>query len=204
MFEDRQEAGDKLALKLRKTIRGEDFVVVALLRGGIVLGKKISDYFKIPLLPLAVKKIGAPLNPELAIGAVTFDKTHYFDEGLIKHLMVDKDYIKNLLENKSREAQALQNKFKEKISLKSKKVVIIDDGIATGTTAICSSLFARKEKAKKIILAMPVISKDSLRIIKKYFDGVVSLKTVDNLTSVSQFYEHFPQITDEEVLTFLV
>ena len=204
IFKDREEAGQKLALKLKKIISDKDFVVVALLRGGIVLGKIISDYFKIPLLPLTVKKIGAPLNPELAIGAVTFDRTSYFDKGMIRHLMIDEDYIKSSLENKSKEAQTLQNKFKMKISLENKRIVIADDGIATGATAICAAIYAKKEKTKEIILAAPVISKDTLKNIKIYFDKVIPLKIVNNLASVSQFYESFPQVTDEEVLNYLV
>ena len=204
MFEDRQEAGEKLAKKLRKFIKGEGFVVVALLRGGIVLGKRISDYFNIPLLPLAIKKIGAPLNPELAIGAVAFDKTYYSDNQLIRHLSVKKAYIKNTLEIKSKEALALQKKLKNKISLEEKRVVIVDDGIATGTTAICAAIYAKKEKAKEIILATPVISKDVLKNIKIYFDRIVSLKIAGTLSSVSEFYKDFPQVSDEEVLHYLV
>ena len=204
MFKDRQEAGELLAQKLRKIIKGEDFVTVTLLRGGIVLGKRISDYYGIPLLPLSVKKIGAPLNPELAIGAVTFDKTSYFDKDLIGHLRVDEDYIERLLEIKSKEALILHQQFKDKISLKDKKVIIVDDGIATGTTAICASIYTRKQGAKRIILATPVIGKDTFTNIKKYFDRVVFLKIVDNFMSVSQFYKNFPQITDRDVLNFLL
>lgn len=210
MFRDRQEAGELLAQKLKKVIRdptessGHDFVVVALLRGGIVLGKKIADYFKIPLAPLAVRKIGAPLNSELAIGAVTFDNTHYFDEDLIRYLDVDQEYIKNSLENKRKEAQTLQKKFKSKNSLRDKRVVIVDDGIATGATAICASIYAKKEQAEEIILATPLIAKDSLRNIKSHFDRIISLKIVDHLVSVSQFYKSFPQITDEEAISYLL
>lgn len=203
MFEDRQEAGEKLALRLKKVITNGDFVVVALLRGGIVLGKKVSDYFKIPLFPLAVKKIGAPLNSELAIGAVTFDGTCYFDEDLIKHLDVDQEYIKHSLEGKRREAQTLQKKFKSKASLENKRVIIVDDGVATGTTAICASIYAKKEKAKEIILATPLIAKDSLKTIKKHFDRIISLKIANVLASISQFYKYFPQVTDEEVIEIL-
>ena len=211
MFKNRQEAGEKLALKLKKIISDKDFVVVTLLRGGIVLGKIISDYFKIPLLPLSVKKIGAPLNPELAIGAVTFDKTSYFDKELIRHLMVDEDYIKSSLESKSKEAQTLQKKFPTSLKLrgasknlvKDKRVIIVDDGIATGATAICAAIYAKKEKTKEIILAAPVISKDTLKNIKIYFDKVIPLKIVNNLASVSQFYESFPQIEDSEVIKIL-
>lgn len=199
-FENREDAGRRLAVKLRKIIKDGDFVVVALLRGGIVLGKEISNYFKIPLFPLSVKKIGAPLNSELAIGAVTFDKTHYFDEGLIKYLDVDQKYIKDSLENKSKEAEILQKKLKGKLSLRNKKIVIVDDGVATGTTVICSSKYVRNAQVEEIILATPVISKEILKNIKKHFDRVVYLKNVDNLASVSQFYRNFPQVEDDEVI----
>jgi putative phosphoribosyl transferase len=203
MFEDREQAGELLAVKLKKII-AKDFVIVSLLRGGIVLGKIISDYLKLPLKPLAVKKIGAPYNSELAIGAVAFDKTSFFDKNLIEELGVDKKYINKLLQIKWKEAQALQNKFKDKISLKNRKIIIVDDGVATGTTAICASIYVKKQKAKKIILAAPVIVKDSLRIINIYFDQIVSLKIASSLGSVGQFYASFPQISDEDVINYLV
>lgn len=203
MFKDRQEAGDLLAQKLKKIIKKGDFVVVALLRGGIILGKIVSDYFKIPMFPLSVKKIGAPLNSELGIGAVTFDKTHYLDKGLIKYLDVDSQYIKNSLENKKKEAQTLQEKFKDEPSLKGKRVIIVDDGVATGTTAICAAIYAKNQKAKEIILATPAIGKATLRNIQKYFDRIIPLKTVNSLTSVSQFYKYFPQVENEEVIEIL-
>ena len=204
MFKNREEAGELLAQKLKKIITNKEFVVVALLRGGIVLGKRVSDYFNIPLLPLVVKKIGAPLNRELGIGAVTIDKTYYFHKDLIKHLNVSKDYLKNSLGNKWREVKAMQKKFnKSKISLREKKVIIVDDGIATGATAICAAKYAKKEKAKEIILAAPVIAKDSLKIIKSYFDRAVFLKISSSLVSVSEFYDYFPQVEDEEVIEIL-
>lgn len=203
MFEDRQEAGERLAKRLKKIIKGEGFVVVALLRGGIVLGKRISDYFKIPLLPLAVKKIGAPLHSELAIGAVSFDKTYYFDKEIIKHLNVEKKYIKKSLEDKWQEAQTLQKKIKDALSLRDKRVVVVDDGIATGATAVCASFYIKRERAKEIILAAPVISKDVLKNIKIYFDRIVSLQIVSNLSSVSEFYKNFPQVEDNQVIEIL-
>jgi len=203
MFKDREEAGQKLALKLKKIVKDNSFVVVALLRGGIVLGKKIEEVFKIPLHHLVVKKIGAPSNSELAIGAVAFDKTSYFDKNLIKHLGVDENYIKSSQEAKWKEAETLQKQFKNNISLQNKKVVIVDDGIATGTTAICASIYAKNQKAKKVILATPLIAKDTLRHIKIHFDKVISLEIVSSLTSVSQFYKYFPQVTDEEAIEIL-
>ncbi len=204
MFKNREEAGELLALKLKKVI-AKSFVVVVLLRGGIVLGRRISDYFDIPLFPLAVRKIGAPLNRELAIGAITFNKVYYLDEDLIRYLDVDQKYISNLLENKRKEAEILQKICKEKLSsLKGKRVVIVDDGVATGATVICASKYIKSAQAQEVILATPLIARDSLKTIKSYFDRIISLKIVDNLVSVSQFYKYFPQITDDEVLNFLL
>ncbi|MBF8249648.1 MAG: putative phosphoribosyltransferase [Candidatus Levybacteria bacterium] len=209
MFKDREEAGELLALKLKKIIKGQDFVVVALLRGGIVLGKKVADYFKIPLVPLSVKKIGAPSNPELAIGAITADKTFYFDENLIDRLGVDGKYLKEMSKAKAEEAKILQNKFPplprlrraSKVSLEDKKVIIVDDGVATGATAICASAYVRKHEAKEIILATPIIGKESRGTIKQYFNKIVALKIAQNLGAVGEFYEYFPQVSDEEAIS---
>jgi len=203
LFENREEAGKLLAARLKNIIKKGDFVVVALLRGGIILGKIISDCYNLPLKPLAVKKIGAPSSQELAIGAITADKTIYLDRNLIESLEVEDEYLKEMSETKAKEAQTLQRISKSEISLKNKKVVIVDDGVATGATAICASIYAQKQNAKEIILATPVISRDRINDIKRYFDRVISLKIVDNLSSVSQFYKEFPQVEDNEVIKIL-
>jgi len=81
--------------------------------------------------------------------------------------------------------------------------MIIDDGVATGATAICASIYAQKQNAKEIILATPVISKDRINDIKKYFDRVISLKIANNLASVGEFYKYFPQVEDKDVFGIL-
>ena len=181
----------------------KDSIIVALLRGGIILGKIISDCYNLPLKPLAVKKIGAPSNQELAIGAITADRTIYLDRNLIENLGAEDKYLKEMSEIKVKEAQTLQRIFKSEISLKNKKVMIIDDGVATGATAICASIYAQKQNAKEIILATPVISKDRINDIKKYFDRVISLKIANNLASVGEFYKYFPQVEDKDVFGIL-
>jgi len=210
MFKNREEAGQLLAKKLEKTIRDQDWIVVALLRGGIVLGKKISDHFKIPLFPLAVKKIGAPTNPELGIGAVTFDKTVYFDTNLINELAVPVDYQESVKGSKYQEARNLQEKIEKNtpaggknISWAGENVIIVDDGVATGNTVICASLYLKKQKIEKIILATPVISKDSLNNVGKYVDRIVALKIAKNLGAVGEFYKYFPQVEDKEVMELI-
>ena len=204
MFEDREDAGKNLALKLKRIIKGKDYIVVALLRGGIVLGKKISDYFQIPLYPLVIRKIGSPDNPELAIGAIGPKKTIYWDEKFIKYLSVNNDYKSIIIEEKSKEVEGLEKIFKTQSAsrqIKNKKVILVDDGVATGASAICASIFLKKEKTKEIILAAPIVTKDILRDINKYFDRVIALKVVENLGSVGEFYRCFPQVSNEEALS---
>lgn len=207
MFKDREQAGEKLALKLKKIIKGEDFVVVALLRGGIVLGKVIADYFQIPLYPLVIRKIGAPNNPELAIGAIGPKKTIYWDERILRYLEVNVGYKSKIIEEKSKEVEELEKIFKTQSAIwriKSKKVILVDDGVATGASAICAAKFLKKEKAKKVILAIPIIAKDILRDINKYFDRIIALKIVENLGSVGEFYGYFPQVSNEVALSRMV
>lgn len=205
MFEDREDAARKLTVKLKKIIR-KDFVVVALTRGGVVLGKAIADYFKLPLEALVVKKLGAPHNPELAIGAVGPKGITYFDEDLIKSLGMTEDYKKFVVAEKSKEVASLEKMLKgnrKPLDFRNKKVILVDDGVATGATVMCAYNFLKNEKAKTIILATPVIAKDTLNNIKKYFDRVVSLHTASEFYAVGEFYRNFPQISNEEVASIL-
>lgn len=205
MFEDREDAGRKLTAKLKKIIQ-KDFLVAALTRGGVVLGKVIADYFKLPLEALVVKKLGAPHNPELAIGAVGPKGITYFDEDLIEDLGVTKDYKKFVVWEKSKEVASLEKMLKgnrKPLDFRDKTVILVDDGVATGATVMCAYNFLRNEKAKTIILATPVIAKDTLSSIKKYFDRVVSLHIASEFYAVGEFYRNFPQIEDKQVKALL-
>jgi putative phosphoribosyl transferase len=206
MFRDRQQAGELLAKKLKSVIGSEKYIVVPLLRGGVVLGKKIADCFGFIQKPLAVKKIGAPVDKELGIGAVTIDKTYYFNEEIIRGLNISDIYKQAVLEEKYKEAKILQKRierFVKNISFENKNIIVVDDGVAVGNTVICASLYLQKQKAQKIILAVPVISKESIELVNKYFDKIIALKIEDNLGSIGQFYKSFPQVTEEEVIELL-
>lgn len=204
MFEDRREAGIKLSLKIQKILKKKKFVVVALTRGGVVLGKIISESFDVPLDILVVKKIGAPQNPELAIGAVGPFDTVYWNNSVCKELGITNEEKQSLRERKEVE------RIKQEVILKGngvdfrgKTVILVDDGIATGSTAIVASYALRKRKAKEVILAVPVASKDTLRDIKRYFDTVIYLLSVWNFYAVGEFYKNFPPVENEQVLKIL-
>ncbi len=204
MFDNREEAASKLCLKLKNAVKGKDIVVVALLRGGVVLGKIIADYFKSPLDILVVKKIGAPLNSELAIGSVGPKNTVYWNNDLCKALGLSQKEKLKLKKEKEKQRKEQEKLFEScRIDFKKKSVILVDDGVATGATAIAAAIFLRKENAQEIILAIPVISKDTSLNIKRYFDDVCSLKIVKDFYAVGQFYRNFPQIENEQVIKLL-
>ena len=206
MFENREEAGKQMALEIEKRVKERDFIVAAILRGGIVLGRVIADYFKVPLKPLIVKKIGAPSSPELAIGALGSKGTVYWAKDLIENLNVDKRYKDSIVREKSLEFESLYKTLlgrEDPLDFANRKVIVVDDGVATGATVICAQMFLKKEKARFIILATPVIAEDTLRSMNKYFDKVVALKVAPNFYAVGQFYKYFPQVENEEVVALM-
>lgn len=206
MFENREEAARKLALKIKRTLKEKDYLVVGIIRGGIVLAKIIADYLNTSLYPLIIRKIGAPYNRELAIGAIGPGGIVYWDKELVKRLKINTSYRIDALKEKGKEVKNLEKKFsinKKGLDFRDKRVILVDDGVATGTTVLCAENFLKKQRPKEIILATPVISKDSFEYIKKYFDNIIVLEKPLNFSAVGQFYKDFPQVEDEEVIRIL-
>jgi len=206
MFEDRVDAARKLCVKLKKCKGSKNTIVVGLTRGGVVVAKVISDSLRLKLKALVVKKIGAPGNSELAIGALVSAKDVYWNEDFVKELKVtdwEKEY---LVAQKEREIRQLEKELKIKtkpFEYKNKNVIIVDDGVATGATVVAAAKYLKRNKAEKIILATPVISSDILRDISKYFDTVIFLKSVADFYAVGEFYRSFEQVSNEEVARIL-
>jgi putative phosphoribosyl transferase len=208
MFRGREEAALTLAKKLEKKFRRRDTVILALARGGVVIGKIISTYLNLPLDILVFKKIGAPLNKELAIGVVSPKNTVAWNEDILRHLNLSRKQrsIHQLVGKKKterREQEEFLRQGRKKMSLKNKVIILVDDGVATGSTVLCAQKYLENEKVGKIILAIPVIASDTLVNINKYFDRVIYLKKTLHFFAVGQFYKDFPQITDEEVVNLL-
>lgn len=206
MFEDREDAGRKLCPKLKKFLNKKDCIVVGLTRGGVVTAKQISSILNLPLRILVIKKIGAPQNPELAIGATTSLKDTYWDLRLIKRFNISKREKESLVSKKIKEAKALENylKIKSKSTiLKNKTVILIDDGIATGASVLAAQKYLKRFGVKNIVIATPVIAYDTLINIKKYFDTVISLQKRKDFYAVGQFYNNFEEISDQKVARIL-
>lgn len=202
IFKDRVEAGKKLAkilLKDKQIIKeGKKLVVFSLLRGGAIVGCQIAKQLSLPHFPLVVKKIGAPGDEELAIGALCGNQ-YFLDNRLIKTL----DLNQNQVDIQIKKAKEKQNQYIKKfidkkrlVPLVGKSVILVDDGIATGASIKAALKFFKKQKVKKVILAVPVAPTD---FSLPGFDRVIILHKDPWLTAVSQFYQDFSQVTDNQV-----
>lgn len=205
MFKNREQAAHLLAEKLRH-LKGKNVLVFAIPRGAVVMGKIIASSLSALLDVIVVKKIGAPHNPELAIGAVGPEKVVYWDSKLCRAVNVAKKIKNQELEIKDeerRERERLLRGKKAYPNVKGKTVLVVDDGVATGATSIVAGKFMKRMGAKKTVLVTPVIAKDTLAKVKRYFDRVVYLNMPDEFHAVGQFYEEFPQVSDDEVIKIL-
>ncbi len=204
-FEDRKAAGRLLAEALNE-FRGKDAVVLGIPRGGMVVAGEIALLLDARLDIALSRKLGAPGNPELAIGAVGESGRLFLNQGLTLRALADKKYIeaekaRQLSELKGR--VRLFRRVKEKAALKGRTVILTDDGVATGATMRAALWDARQDGPDKLIAAIPVGAKDSLEALVEYTDELVALRVPGCLVAVGQFYLNFGQTTDEEVLEIL-
>lgn len=209
IFPNRFEAGKQLADKLLEILdltSNSSLVVLAIPRGGVIIGSQLASTLKCPLEVIVTKKIGAPGNPELAIGAVGPVGEPVIDENLAARVGADEAYLQSKIANlKSEIAKRIKEYHGDKpvINLKDKLVIITDDGVATGATMKAAIEIVRQENPQKIIVAVPVIAKDALKEIEGLADEVVYLEAPDLFFAVGQFYQEFDQVSDEEVKKLL-
>ncbi len=207
MFKGREDAALKLSQKLKQEIKRENLIILSLTRGGLVIGKIISNNLNLPLDILVLKKIGDPKNNELAIGVVGPKNITVWNKDVLSFLSLnekEKNMLKKQTEKERKKQETLFRRGKGKLGLKNKTIILVDDGIATGATVLCAQKYLKKEKTKKIILAIPVIAKDTLSYINKYFDNIIYLKKASKFFAVGQFYKNFPQITNEQVVDLML
>lgn len=203
IFKDRVEAGKKLAKKFKKI---KNPVVLAIPRGGVVLGAEIAKKLKAPLDIIVARKLGAPGSPELAIGAVTADGEMNLDEGLIERIGVDYEYILKEQEEQMKEAARREELYRDnrpKPNLKGKTVVLVDDGLATGATMESAVRSAKASGALKIIVVIPVAPRDTVTHFEKIVDEVVVLYVPEIFRAIGEFYSDFLQVSDEHVIEIL-
>ncbi len=205
IFSDRVEAGRRLAEALRE-YEGREVVVLAIPRGGVVVGYQVAKRLGAPLDVIAPRKIGAPHNPELAIGAVAEDGTIILDEGLVRSLGVPESYIGEESERQREEIRRRLRLYRGEApypELKGHVVILVDDGVATGSTAKAALASIRRRGPEEVVVAIPVAPPSTARELEEEADRVVCLYTPEPFYAIGQFYRDFSQTSDEEVVGLL-
>lgn len=206
MFADRLDGGRQLAA-LMKSLKGQkDAIVLGLVRGGVVTAYAIAQELKLPLGVMSVKKIGAPYQPELALGAVCADGSTYFNSRVMAAFGLREQDCSQAVLQKQLEAQEKLKRFVlpgQSLMLKNQTVILVDDGLATGATMMASIASARAQGASKVVVAVPVAAVDSFRRAKEAADQVYCLLVPEDFSAVGEFYYDFSQVEDEEVLLLI-
>lgn len=204
LFVDRKDAGVRLA-KMLESYKGENVVVFALPRGGVVLGVEIAESLNAPLDIVIAKKIGHPANSEYAIGAVVEDGEPICNQAQIQQ--IDAAWLKKESEKIKDEIKRRRKQYlgtSEQRNIEGKTVLVVDDGIATGFTMIAAVQELRKRNPRKIVVATPVTPYDTAQVIKRLADELISPNIDKNfLGAVGAYYRDFTQVEDDEVIAIL-
>lgn len=205
VFKDRREAGQFLVKHLKEYKDQPDVVVLTLPRGGVIVGNEIAQALHRPLDLVITRKIGAPGNPELAIGSVG-ENVEAWNRDMILEYGIPEIYLQTCREKERKEIQrrlCLYRQGKPPLSIKDKKILLVDDGIATGFTMLAAIRSLRNQQPKGIVVVAPVGARPSLVQIAPEVDDIVVPYVQTLLGSISQYYDSFPQISDEEVMACL-
>lgn len=204
IFVDRRDAGQRLASKLAAYAHVPGVSLFALPRGGVVVGAEIAKALKLPLDVIVTRKIGAPFDEEYAIGALAETGETVWNDA--EHAAADPAEVERSVANEkveaSRRIQAYRN-GRPLPDLTGTTVILIDDGIATGLTIRAAIAAARHQHAAKIILAVPHGAKETIEGLRREVDEVIVLEEPALYASVGQFYQEFPQTSDDEVVALL-
>lgn len=204
MFKNRSDAGEKLAERLWQ-YKNSDTIVLALPRGGVVVGYEVTRLLDVPLDIVVARKIGHPQNPEYAICATDEKGTLLCDEREAR--LVDQDWLKEEVERQRKEAERRIQVYrggKKPLQITNKVAIIIDDGIATGLTMRLAIKAVRKQKPDRIIIAVPVAPSDIVRELRREVDEIITLEpTEDFMGAVGAHYQEFEQVEDDTVIRLL-
>jgi predicted phosphoribosyltransferase len=205
MFQDRFAAGERLGERLA----GHDLdatVVLGIPRGGLPVARPVADALDVPLDVVVASKIGAPRNAELALGAVAADGSAWLNDELIDRLGVEEAYLDREREREAEAASEKERRYRgteEGPDLDGAVVVLVDDGLATGATAVACLRQVRDAGAERVIFAAPVGSPNAVSRTERDVEEVVCLDVPENFGAVGQFYRSFDQVPDEEALEYL-
>ncbi|MDP3763278.1 MAG: phosphoribosyltransferase [bacterium] len=206
MFKNRTDAGQKLAEKLLE-YKQDNPVVFALPRGGVPVGYEVAKALGAPLDTIVARKIGAPSNSEFGVGAIAPGGVLILNAETLRSLGLEQRDLEDIIKKEKQEMERRIIRYKSGEWSKdapTNTVIVVDDGLATGVTARAALQSAKIiYKPKKLIFASPVCARDSLEFLRPYADRIVCVSKPENLMAIGEWYEDFPQISDEEVLHYL-
>lgn len=205
IFHDRKSAGHMLAQRLAH-LKNMNVVVLGLPRGGVPVAFEVSQELHAPLDVIVVRKLGVPLQPELAMGAVGEGGVVIRNEQVIERARITSDQFANVQTREYKEVIERAIKFRDghsPVSLVGQLAIIVDDGIATGSTALAACDVARALGAAKVLLAVPVSSREAVNTLSAKADEVISLEIPDNFFAVGHWYEDFSPVGDKDVIDLL-
>jgi putative phosphoribosyl transferase len=203
IFKDRADAGKRLAQALL-SYKGQNIVVYALPRGGVVLGAEIASQLEAPLDLIVVRKIGHPFSPEYAIAAIAEDGHIAMNRSEVES--IDRDWFDERSQVERQEAQRrrqLYTRGRAAISATDRIAIIVDDGLATGLTMFAAIQEARHAHPQKVVVAVPVAAPGIVEQLKEMVDDVVALVVTPALGAIGSFYLSFDQVTDDEVIELM-
>jgi putative phosphoribosyl transferase len=204
-FADRRDAGRQLAEQLLP-LADEHPIVVGLPRGGVPVAEEIAIALQAPLEILAVRKLGAPHNPEYGIGAIAEDGTRVFDPEALAVLGIDGGVLESIVARETRELRRRLEAYRgdrPPLPLADRTVIVVDDGVATGVTDTVALRAIRRQRPRRLILAVPVCAPDSAARLRGEADELICLIEPALLYGVGQWYRDFSQVSDEAVMTAL-
>jgi len=205
IFQDRRDAGRQLARRLTH-LRGQDAIVLALPRGGIVVGYEIARALGTPLDVIVARKLGAPGNPEFGFGAIAPGGVRFLDERTIGWLELSEEQIDRIAAEEALEMERRLRRYRGGRPLpdvRQRAVILVDDGLATGVTARAAIRAIRRWEPGHLVLAVPVSAPDTARAVSSEVDELVCLETPPGFMAVGQYYMDFEQTSDEEVIELI-
>lgn len=204
-FRNRAAAGEKLAEQLHAYTKKPETVVLAMVRGGVVIGRAIADTLQLPLYPYVVRKLGHPHHREYGVGAIAEGGATYIDDATMNMMDLSWKDLEPVIEEEKAELKRRQETYlvSARPPLLGKTVILVDDGAATGSTLFAAIEDVRNAKVGKLIVALPVCPPDTAQALLKRCDAFVILATPEPFEAVGKWYEEFPQVEDDEVLRLL-
>ena len=205
-FHNRSEAGRALARELSRYADRPDVVVLALPRGGAPIGFEIARALHAPLDVFLVRKLGAPQYEELAMGAIASGGTRVLNESVVDQLRITAEEIEEVSQRERRELERREQAFRNGralIPVSDRICILVDDGLATGSTMRAAVMALKKQNPKRIVVAVPVASADTCAEFEPLVDEIVCLYTPEPFMAVGRWYDDFAQLTDEQVRDYL-